>query len=1060
MGRSLFKKLKGVICFYLRITSFFMLLTHLTYQLPAQRYFFDQYSVKEGLSQSKVYDLLQDEEGYVWLGTESGISRFDGTSFTNFYSEDGIAEQSVRVIFQDRDKNLWFGHNSGNITVYDGHSFRILPLSDSIKAGVTDITQDNNGQMWISTHGDGIYMFKEQIKADTAVWTLEHFKGKEVGDRVFGSLKTDKGKLFFITEAQIKQYLPDSKAFDQYHPEKLTSYFQITSMLKDSRGDFWFGTYHGGLYKMDHSKDTMIVYDSGRDGLANNWVSCLSEDRNGNIWVGTWGGGISRISDGEIKTYNQGNGLIDQKIRVIREDLEGNILIGTNEHGLLIFKGERFLHYNEEEGLTDSHVWAIYEDHKKRMWFGTNKGITILDSEQGDTQYFNQQSDMIGDQIRSIKEDHNGDVWIGSNENKVLQYLTQKNEFFYHPVLNQIIRRAKFNTMEVDHANNLWIATMDGIIFYDIDKREIDRFSQEDGLPANFITALYRGKNGKMWVGTQYKGVTTIKDGTYSTLKVSQDISPTSIIQDQAGNTWIGTSSKGVFLVQGDSLKQEYTIETGILSNHITSLNVDGFNNLYIATNKGLNKVDFPKGNIYSYTKKAGFTGIEAKDNATFVDHEGNVWFGTVKGAFKYQPKGKERRFPKPLTNIESMLVNMVETPLVPGQKFSYTDNSIIFHYNSICLSNPEAVKYQVKMEGADKDWRPVKEQTMANYSSLTHGSYIFKVKAKNHAGVWNEEPAAYHFVIRPPFYKTWWFILSVIVLGVIAIVIVVKIRERNLKREKQILEQKVAERTREISRKILDFEKKNRDIMASIGYAQRIQCAVLPPEIPFDNTFVLFRPKDIVSGDFYWMEKVDGKELIAAVDCTGHGVPGAFLSILGQNLLTKIVNEYGILRPDLILNKLNAEVLHALHQHNADGEKVVNDGMDLALISYDAGSRMLEFAGAYNPLYLLRDGTLHEYKANRFPIGRTTSVENKQFTNHKIELKKGDIAFIFSDGYADQFGGNKGKKFKSRPLKRLLEKIYPYSMKEQKKALENNLEEWQGNYEQVDDIVFIGRKF
>jgi serine phosphatase RsbU (regulator of sigma subunit) len=333
-------------------------------------------------------------------------------------------------------------------------------------------------------------------------------------------------------------------------------------------------------------------------------------------------------------------------------------------------------------------------------------------------------------------------------------------------------------------------------------------------------------------------------------------------------------------------------------------------------------------------------------------------------------------------------------------------------------------------------------------------------VKARNQAGIWNSTPASYSFIIKPPFYKTWWFIISVVILGVIGIVVFIKVRERNLRKEKQILEQKVAERTKEISLKNAELRKKNNDIMDSIRYAQRIQVAVLPPEIPFEKTFVLFKPKDIVSGDFYWLESVDGIELMAAVDCTGHGVPGAFLSILGHNLLTKIVKEYGILDTDQILDKLNSEILEALHQSNVKGEKVVNDGMDLALISFDKNARTLEYCGAYNSLYFIRNGELEEYKANRFPIGRTTSMENKKFKSHKIQVQEGDTAYIFSDGYADQFGGPKGKKFKSRPLKEYLLTIQHLTMEEQKKALEDNLKEWQGNLEQVDDIVFIGRRF
>ncbi len=1051
---------KRVIRFLMRIILFFILFVFALSQVSAQKYYFDQYSVKEGLAQSNVYDVLQDEKGYVWLGTESGISRFDGNNFKNFHAEDGIAEKSVKVIFKDSKSNLWFGHKAGNITHYNGQKFSVHPISDTIgNADITSIIEDGEGNIWISTHGDGIFQLQEKT-TDSLKTNILHFKGKAIGDRVFGATKFSDNSLYFITEAQIKKFNPEDTSFRQYHPEGLTTYFQITSMLQDSKGDVWFGTFHGGLYRLKHENDSIVIYDSERDGLANNWISYITEDSEGNIWVGTWGGGITRFSNGNIKTFNNSNGLEDEKIRSITEDIEGNILIGTNEHGLLIFKGGRFIQYGEEDGLADPHVYAIYEDNKNNLWFGTNNGISIYNPSTKKIKYFNQKTDMIGNQIRTIKEDKDGNIWIGTNENKILQYLTKQEEFFYHPVLNNLTRRNKFTTLEIDERNNLWIGTMDGVIHYNIDNREIDRISQKDGLAANYITSLYQDKDSVIWVGTENKGITTIKDEKYTQIKTAGDITPTAIIGDYAGNIWVGTSSKGVFLYKSDSLIQEYTLDNGILSNHITLLNVDKHNHLYIGTNKGLNKIVLPKGNIHTYTKKSGFTGIETKNNATFIDHSGDIWFGTIKGAFKYRAEKDKRKAPKPLTHIESMLVNMTETPLEQGQKFNYTENSIIFNYNSICLSNPDAVRYQVKLEGADEKWHPVSKQTMANYSSLSPGHYTFKVKARNHFGIWNDQPAKYSFVIKPPFYKTWWFILSAIILGIIGIIAFIKIREKNLKREKRILEEKVSERTKEISRKNIELEKKNRDIMDSIRYAQRIQDAVLPPSIPFKNTFVLYRPKDIVSGDFYWLEETNGMELIAAVDCTGHGVPGAFLSILGQNLLTKIVREYGILQPSEILNNLNTEIVNALHQHSTGGEKIVNDGMDLALINYDKNLNMLQYAGAYNSLYLIRNGVLYETKADRFPIGRTTSEEEKQFTNNEIEIQPGDIAYIFSDGYADQFGGAHGKKFKSKYLKKFLEEIHTYSMDEQKKALERNLDEWKGNYSQIDDIVVIGKKF
>jgi serine phosphatase RsbU (regulator of sigma subunit) len=297
---------------------------------------------------------------------------------------------------------------------------------------------------------------------------------------------------------------------------------------------------------------------------------------------------------------------------------------------------------------------------------------------------------------------------------------------------------------------------------------------------------------------------------------------------------------------------------------------------------------------------------------------------------------------------------------------------------------------------------------------------------------------------------------------GLALFVIYVKIRERSLIREKKILEEKVKERTAEVVQKNIELDEKNKDITASIRYAKRIQDAILPPDefvktfLP--KTFVLFKPKDIVSGDFYWLADKKDMVLFAAVDCTGHGVPGAFMSIVGHNLLDQIVGEYGLTQPAAILDALNKSVSDTLRQSYSE-DNSIRDGMDIALCSFDRKTNVLEYAGAYNPLWLIRNGELIEYKASKFPIGNLKKGENKKFANNTIQLQPGDTLYIFSDGFADQFGGPGGKKFKYSTFKQLLLDTQQMSMEEQGAHINKVIEEWRGTLEQVDDILVIGTR-
>jgi len=273
-----------------------------------------------------------------------------------------------------------------------------------------------------------------------------------------------------------------------------------------------------------------------------------------------------------------------------------------------------------------------------------------------------------------------------------------------------------------------------------------------------------------------------------------------------------------------------------------------------------------------------------------------------------------------------------------------------------------------------------------------------------------------------------------------------------------RIMEDKVEQRTREIEKQKQRVEELYLDVTDSIKYAKRLQDSILPPENRIADllkeSFVLFKPKDIVSGDFYWIEETNNKVLFAAVDCTGHGVPGAFMSLIGSNGLDHAVKNHGKHSPAEILDDLNATSAETFNKDVS--ENSVSDGMDIALCSLSKDRTKLEYSGANNPLYLVRDGQIIKHKADKFAIGSFTNGE-KKYTNTEIDVQKGDLIYIFSDGYADQFGGVKGKKFLYSNFRDLLINISSKPIEEQKKILDLKIEEWKGNYEQVDDILIFG---
>jgi serine phosphatase RsbU (regulator of sigma subunit) len=254
-------------------------------------------------------------------------------------------------------------------------------------------------------------------------------------------------------------------------------------------------------------------------------------------------------------------------------------------------------------------------------------------------------------------------------------------------------------------------------------------------------------------------------------------------------------------------------------------------------------------------------------------------------------------------------------------------------------------------------------------------------------------------------------------------------------------------------------IEQQQKELAGSLSYASSIQAALLPDLRYFKKTFpasfVLFMPRDIVSGDFYWYNRKDNRIAIAAADCTGHGVPGAFMSILGISFLNEIVSKQ-IPRANVILNRLRENVMKALHQTGGNSEH--KDGMDIALCVVDLDEMKMEFSGAFNPLYMIRNGRLLETRGDKMPIGINAVVE-KSFTNHDIQLEMGDLIYIFSDGYPDQFGGPVEKKFRYKTMQKLLVDNANKPLESQKRELERTFIQWKGNLEQVDDVLIIGIK-
>jgi serine phosphatase RsbU (regulator of sigma subunit) len=373
-------------------------------------------------------------------------------------------------------------------------------------------------------------------------------------------------------------------------------------------------------------------------------------------------------------------------------------------------------------------------------------------------------------------------------------------------------------------------------------------------------------------------------------------------------------------------------------------------------------------------------------------------------------------------------------------------------------------VNYQVQLQGYDQSPEFTKASHVT-YNHLGEGRYVFTLRASDRKGATIAAPVTLEILIKTPIWKKGWFYGVLLVVLIATVYLFIRRREYRYMNEKRILEKKVEERTVEIQRQrdaIAQqrdmIRQKNMRITSSINYASHIQEAIFPsPDLInrlFPENFILSRPRDIVSGDFYWVAESKDKVVFAVGDCTGHGVPGAFLSILGITLLNELVNVEGIIRSDILITRFQEKLTHALR--HTGNEYLATDGIDIALCIIDRYERRIQFTGAMNDLVFIRKSQLDVLRANRISVSSGFEVP-ELFTLQEFEYQQGDLIYLFSDGYTDQFGGPRNKKFSSRRMYASLLENAALPLPEQCLILEQSLDEWMRGYSQTDDITVMG---
>jgi ligand-binding sensor domain-containing protein/serine phosphatase RsbU (regulator of sigma subunit) len=1062
-------------------------------QVNGQNYHFDKFTSKDGLIQSNARGMLQDSNGYLWIATDGGLSQFDGKKFNSYSTNNGLKQPSVQTICKDQSGNIWFGHTTGNLGYFDGKSFH-YPITDSLllKHRIYHLFCDKEGYIWVSTIGAGV--FKISPKNFKVV---QQFSEKEnLCDEVFRTIQRKNGTIWFVTRIGIKQLNPKNNEITFFKPSGLP-FYNYTSMLEDHENNLWFGSEANGLIKYSFSSNTSQQYDF-EGGQVSGFVVDLMLSSDSSIWAASWAegsqaGGLIRVKGKDIRILTKHNGLPGEKAISIFEDKEKNIWTGLFNSGLCKFKGFAFSHLGKEDGLRNTVINSILRQ-EKNLWVGTDFGLFIYQKNINQSfrliKEINTLNDLGSNQITSIIE--HGDKIIVSTFKGKIGFYNANNFGFEFSIL---IRKNWINTLAIDQNQLLWIGSADGVTTYNFQQKE---FNEVPFFDDKNVLKIFPDSKGRIWFGSR-EGGGFILDGTeyisFNQIGIKHR-SPTTIFQDITGKIWIGTEGGGLYSGAPNNFSK-IGIKQGLPSDYINFITSDLGGNLWIGTNKGLGQILAAKNQIKLFQETEGFIFPETINNSVFREENGVLWFGTNNGIIILNTNENNFYTPPPRVLITSFQIYSTNFKINGNHSLSHNQNDITFHFKAIAFKNPYRIKYIYQLKGYD-DGVLTSNQENIHYTNLPAGNYTFTVSAITEDGVKNPREATFSFEINPPFWKTKWFIFLLVFTGFVSVYLTIFLRTLNLRRAKEKLEIQVKERTNEIELKNFTLQKanllisnKNKEITDSINYAKKIQEAILPSKNLlvelFPESFILFKPKDIVSGDFYWFSHLSNQSsllagltgatenvrllqkpvpekdlvILAVADCTGHGVPGAFMCMIGTSLLNQIVQENEDSPPSTILTLLNTGIQTALKQTQSETQ----DGMDIALCIIDRRNKTISFSGAMRPLYIFRkseneNSTFEELKPDKNPIGGIHGRTDKKFTLQTKSYKQGDSIYLFSDGFADQFGGENGKKLMTKKFRELIVSVQHLNMEAQCFYLENFMEKWKNGYDQVDDVLIMGIRF
>ncbi len=769
------------------------------------------WQAREGLPQNSIHAMLQTRDGYLWLGTQEGLVRFDGVQFTVFdrSSAPWMKSNYVQALLEDKEGGLWVGTNGGGVARWKDGAFLTATTRQGLAGDqVTCLYQDAEGSLWIGTsaglsRAQGVRFGSEGVPPE-----LRHEDIRAIAEDRHAGLwvGTAAGELYRRVEGI-------------WTPEKIAglSAAPVRALSRDRRGNLWIGTEGGGLARWS---DGAVQLYPASSGLSGNKILSILEDRQGSLWVGTDGAGLSRLAHGEWTTYSTRQGLSNGFVASLCEDREGSLWIGTHGGGLNRFSDGSFTRYGSSEGLTYDDISTFLEGRDGSLWIGTwGGGLNHL--KNGVVRAFSSRQGLSYDEVSAIAEGKDGSIWVGTWGGG-LNLLRHER---FQAAGGDAPRAEKVTTLLTDRNGALWVGTL-GAGLARFDGKRWETYAVPQGLPNDNVRAIVEVGDGSYWIGTD-GGLARLARGVFRRYGVADGLTSDaiySVLLDRDGVLWVSTLGGGINRFR-DGRFQAFTMEQGLFDSVVFQILDDDSGHLWMSSNRGVYRVSktdldaaasHPRRPI-PWRLFGTADGMESSEcnggnqPAGVRTRDGRLWFPTLKGAVVVDPENLSNNAVPPPVQIEEVIADKERLDSNREVRVPPGSGSLEFHYAGLSFLAPQRVRFRYRLEGFDSEFADAGTRRAAYYTNVPPGRYRFHVTACNNDGVWNETGASYSFSLAPHLWQTRWFFS--LCAGAILFVAtgLYRLRVRGLTHRKAELVRLVGERTRQLEEANQRLEQANR---------------------------------------------------------------------------------------------------------------------------------------------------------------------------------------------------------------------------------------------------------